>query len=1113
MATLELEGELKGQLRGLQLSLVTRTGRKEPIGSGAYGSVLEVMVNQTVFAAKEMWPVIDLSPTAKSSFLSECVRCSKILHPNVVQFLGIYYPNPEAKLPWLVMEMMHTSLTKLIEKYQSTDFPLHFKLSILMDVCQGLQFLHSQNLIHRDLTSNNILLTKHLAAKIGDFGVAKVIPPGTGKHTLAPVTPVFMSPEALSTANPVYGAPLDVFSFGCVCVHAVSLQWPIPLDKFAENVVLSEVQRREHLCAKMVDYPKLKSIVEKCLQDEPGDRPVIGEVINNLTLVDYTHLPHENDDIIDLFNTTVSQEQDLAECRKKVQHLSEKDEEISQLNQQLNESLQRLQQNNDERVSQLISLQHKDVQIAKRDEQLKEKDKKLNHQDQMILQNKKQLSNQEQMLATKTDQLFQKDQMLRNKDNDLEQKDMELSLRNQQLQRKDLDILQKNEELQSRNEELVQKDHKLRQTQKEGLRKIQELQQNYHGELLKKDKNFNEEIIQKNAQISELREKLDQKDELLVKMDELFVQNEENELKNSRQFKEELFQRSQQLRQHEFDLQLKDTKINQLEKEMQKIKGLLLKFVEDERKDLYTDQERSLLNELYSQSKSVSLQKPSISDPFQWYVELLITWKESIPYKFPTDEHGPKVVGFNNLGNTCFFNSMLQSIHQTLGLHYVMAKKKKIYEIPETKLGRMEVAVSGKVSTELHNFFSGVSKQSSSISPRNLLHSLGRINKRFGRGSQEDSHEVMRCLLSALREEEIKCIKDQIKSRFTSSSDGPLDGESQLIMKGCLSKASKGVCEVDQLIGTLLLTTTICHHCHNPLEIEELCLDLSLPMPVTITQNNGSRNQWPKTSSMQKQGAKEVSCEDSTPGSTSGPGSVGDDNGIVIDTNSAYEELKKDKSVPFSKSKFNRFLELSNLHHSRYFQEPDKFSTQLEQCLADFTDLDVLDENNKFICQECSTDENLEITERRVSKQMLIHQLPPVLILHMKRFSIGRTVTKDNQHVSFSPVLNMVPFCTTECVQRMADKENKILYGLYAVVVHGGSLHGGHYTANVRRRQPVHEQVQTPKGDSWKYDERAAHQGDWYHISDSYVSSRSTFSSVVGSQAYLLFYELLPITN
>jgi len=95
----------------------------------------------------------------------------------------------------------------------------------------------------------------------------------------------------------------------------------------------------------------------------------------------------------------------------------------------------------------------------------------------------------------------------------------------------------------------------------------------------------------------------------------------------------------------------------------------------------------------------------------------------------------------------------------------------------------------------------------------------------------------------------------------------------------------------------------------------------------------------------------------------------------------------------------------------------------------------------------------------------------------------------------------------------MADKDNKILYGLYAVVVHGGSLHGGHYTACVRRRRPVHEQVQTPKGHSWRYDEGAAHQGQWYYTSDSHVSSQRDFSSIASSQAYLLFYELLPVVN
>ena len=50
----------------------------------------------------------------------------------------------------------------------------------------------------RDLSSNNILLTKHLVAKISDLGMAKVIPPGLQRHTQAPVTVVFMPPEALS---------------------------------------------------------------------------------------------------------------------------------------------------------------------------------------------------------------------------------------------------------------------------------------------------------------------------------------------------------------------------------------------------------------------------------------------------------------------------------------------------------------------------------------------------------------------------------------------------------------------------------------------------------------------------------------------------------------------------------------------------------------------------------------------------------------------------------------------------------------------------------------------------------------------------------------------------
>ena len=159
----------------LHLPKVTRGETDEAIGKGAYGRVIKVYVHGTLCAAKEVHPILveGVNPeeleAIKQKFLTECIYTSQIHHPNVVQVLGIHYPSPEAKLPWLVMEMMQTSITDFLKQYKKEEVPLHFKLSILVDVAQGLEFLHGQDIIHRDLSSNNVC---HLKRHLSDHAMA-----------------------------------------------------------------------------------------------------------------------------------------------------------------------------------------------------------------------------------------------------------------------------------------------------------------------------------------------------------------------------------------------------------------------------------------------------------------------------------------------------------------------------------------------------------------------------------------------------------------------------------------------------------------------------------------------------------------------------------------------------------------------------------------------------------------------------------------------------------------------------------------------------------------------------------------------------------------------------
>ena len=222
--------------------------------------------------------------------MRECDHCSKLNHPDIVRFIGIYQP-PQQLLPVMIMELMDESLTAYAKKPNIGSN----KMFILHDVAKGLSYLHSRNppVIHRDLSPNNVLL-KHLpglpVAKIADLGVAKAIKVEDTKSrqylTKAPGTVDFMPPEALGN-NPQYDISLDVFSYGGIMLYTVNGKWPKPTalteyDPMTHQLQvkgLSEVERRQEHLDKMTEEAEvLRPLVEACLDNNPVKRPSILEL-------------------------------------------------------------------------------------------------------------------------------------------------------------------------------------------------------------------------------------------------------------------------------------------------------------------------------------------------------------------------------------------------------------------------------------------------------------------------------------------------------------------------------------------------------------------------------------------------------------------------------------------------------------------------------------------------------------------------------------------------------------------------------------------------------------------------------------------------------------------
>uniref|UniRef100_A0A8C2Z7Q3 Ubiquitin carboxyl-terminal hydrolase n=1 Tax=Cyclopterus lumpus TaxID=8103 RepID=A0A8C2Z7Q3_CYCLU len=543
------------------------------------------------------------------------------------------------------------------------------------------------------------------------------------------------------------------------------------------------------------------------------------------------------------------------------------------------------------------------------------------------------------------------------------------------------------------------------------------------------------------------------------------------------------------------------------------------------------------------------------------------------------------VKGINNLGNTCFFNAVMQNLSQThMLIDLIQDVKDKGYKL---RIGPTVDSNVSPLTVTLHSpepltaamflFLQNMKEPGKGpINPKILFNQLCQKAPRFKGYQQQDSQELLHYLLDSIRVEETKRVKAGILKAFNNPTEKTADEETKRQVKA-YGKEGVKMNFVDRIFVGELTNTIMCEECEHISTVKEAFIDISLPIieERVSCYNSGCSALRPEEEGVAAGSARGVSvCKMAAAGSLS-DGSERD-SAAQDSSNDADSEASESECSPrpFSSSHSHGHMSSTststltpsptpvsatsptsstarqsgaveqlvtgvskepgeaqsrdNLHHQHHqgaFQAlshsytPSSKECSIQSCLHQFTSVELLMGNNKLLCESCtdrrqkqlrkssSADKKVEKIYTSARKQILISSLPPVITLHLKRFhQAGMNLRKVNRHVDFPLILDLAPFCSASCKNLAADE--RVLYSLYGIVEHSGSMRGGHYTAYVKVRAPQRKTEQHHRNLSGAREAGSSFQGQWVYISDTTVQTVPE-SRVLNSQAYLLFYEEL----
>ena len=232
---------------------------------------------------------------SKKQIYNEASIMKKLLHPNVISFKDVF---KDTKLDYfyIVMEYANdgdlskkikTQKNKIIgEKYFSEEKIMQY----FYQICRGLQYIHSKNIIHRDIKSQNIFLMKNGKIKIGDFGIAKALTNTKNNATTIIGTPYYFSPEIIN--GEPYNYKTDIWSLGVVLYEMCCLKLPFESNNIAQLSIKIMKGKYDPIPNR---YSKnMANLIKNMLNIDQKLRPNINEVMQSPLLKNYHNNKYAN---------------------------------------------------------------------------------------------------------------------------------------------------------------------------------------------------------------------------------------------------------------------------------------------------------------------------------------------------------------------------------------------------------------------------------------------------------------------------------------------------------------------------------------------------------------------------------------------------------------------------------------------------------------------------------------------------------------------------------------------------------------------------------------------------------------------------------------------------